>query len=296
VRARLTECARTDSGARSYTEPVNVDDVKALLKQASGAAKHATAQAEAVAALRGKAGSAVATIPKSLAADIADKVAAELQAVDVAAMLAAEHKLSDTPYGCMRSLHITLLLLPPHRASAYARQADAVAAAADDAVRPYAYQRLMRGIQLYGGVASEELSEETTHLVALPHAGWASLAPGALLLQRPPPTLADVEAALAERSPAQARLLRRRVQPQADSRDSSAGHLWVLSREWLDDRIACAAAGAAAHEDHAAPARMPRFMLDFVLTEGAAAPRAKRHAGGDSPRRVAPRLDDPMDT
>ena len=264
----------------------------ALLAQASGAAKHAAARAETFAAHLKKSHKAKTPDSRSLEAAIVEEVRAELQATDVAQMLAAERQLSDTPFSCMRSFHVTLLPLPPRRTSRFARQADSIAAAADNAVRPYAYQRLVRSIQLYCGVVSEELSEDTTHLVALPHEGWASVAPGAVLLQHPPPTRADVEAALEARSPAQAELMRRRVRPVDSSRESSAmqGHLWIVSREWLDNRLECAAAGAAPRKAGAAAPQL-RFMHDFVLPEGPAPHGVKRAADGDSPRRVTPRVD-----
>ena len=266
----------------------------ALLAQASGAAKHAAARAEALAAHEKKSAKGKAPDTRSLEATILDEVRAELQATDVAQLLASERVLSDTPFSCLREVHVTLLQLPPQRPSRFARQADAVAAAADDAVRPYAYQRLVRRIQLYGGTVSEELNAETTHLVALPHAGWADVAPGAMLLQRPPLTRADVEAALEAHSPAQAALMRSRVRPvTASSRDSDAGpgHLWILSREWLENRLACADAAAAQRQgDDAAPEML--FMPSCELPEGDAAPHgAKRPADGDTPRRVAPRTD-----
>jgi hypothetical protein len=261
---------------RSYVDPVTPEDVVALLAQASGAAKFAAARAEAFAAHVKRSGKVPET--RTLEASILEAVRAELQKTDVAAMLAEERELSDTPFSCMRTCNVTLLLLPPPRPSRHARQADGVAAAADDAVRSHAYQRLMRGIRLYGGVASEELSEETTHLVALPHAGWASVAPGTALLQHPPPTLADVEAELQRRSPAQAALLRERTRPLANSRDSGAGagQLWVVSRAWLDNRLACADAGVA----EAGSAAVPQvgYLHDFVLPRTAAPLAGKRSA------------------
>ena len=264
----------------------------ALLAQASGAAKHAAARADAFTAHLKKSSKAKVPDSRSLEAAILEEVRAELQAVDVAQMLAAERELSDTPFSCMRSFHVTLLPLPPRPTSRFGRQADSIAAAADDVVRPYVYQRLVHSIQLYCGVVSEELSEDTTHLVALPHEGWASAAPGAVLLRHPPPTRADVEVALEARSPAQAELMRRRVCPVASSRESSAmqGHLWIVSRDWLDNRLECAAAGAAPHQAGAVAPQL-RFMHDFVLPEGPAQRGVKRPADGDSPRRVAPRTD-----
>ena len=262
----------------------------ALLAQASGAAKTAAAHAEAFDAHVKRSGKGRLHATRSLEAAILEEVRAELQEIDVEQLLAAEHVLSDTTFSCMRSLNITLLMLPPPPASRHARQADGVAAAADDAVRQYAFQRLVRSIQLYGGKVSEDLSEETTHLVALPYAGWASVAPGATLLQHPPPTQADVEAALELRSPAQAKLMRQRVQPMANSRESTgAGHLWIMSREWLDRRLACADAGAAPRAG-SEPPQQP-FLLDFVLPEGAPPRGSKRPAEDDSLRRVAPRVD-----
>ena len=276
----------------SFVDPVTAEDMVALLAQASGAAKHAAARAEAFAAHLKKSAKAKAPDSRSLEAAILEEVRAELQAVDVAQMLAAERELSETPFSCMRTFHITLLPLPPRSHSHFARQADSIAAAADDAVRPYAYQRLVRSIQLYCGVVSEELSEDTTHLVALPHEGWASVASGVVLLRHPPPTRADVEVALEARSPAQAELLRRRVCPVASSRESSAmqGHLWIVSHDWLDNRLECAAAGAAPHQAGAVAPQL-RFMHDFVLPEGPAQRGVKRPADGDRPRRVAPRTD-----
>lgn len=263
---------------RSYVDPVTPEDVVALLAQASGAARFAAARADAFAAHVKR--PANARLPGTLEAAILEEVRAELQETDVATMLAEERTLSDTAFSCMRTCHVTLLLLPAPRASRHARQADGVAAAADDAVRSHAFQRLMRGIRLYGGVASEELSEETTHLVALPHAGWASVAPGSALLQHPPPTLADVEAELERRSPAQAALLRKRTRPLANSRDSGAGpgQLWVVSRAWLDNRLACADAGAAPPEAGSAAAPQVGYLHDFVLPRTAAPLPAKRSA------------------
>jgi hypothetical protein len=99
-----------------------------------------------------------------------------------------------------------------------------------------------------------------------------------------------VEAALERRSPAQARLMRQRVRPMANSRDSGVGpgHLWIVSRAWLDNRLACANAGAALQAGSAAP--QLGFMHDFVLPEGAAPHGAKRPAEDASLRSVMPRL------
>jgi hypothetical protein len=241
---------------RSYTDPVNEQDVQALLAHAADAAA-AAAKRDALA----KAAAKRSKKPDPAVAKALSKV------LDIDALLSEERALGDTRFGCLRGYRFLLLLLPAVRTPAGAplsSMAAAAAAAADDAVRGFALARLKQSIELYGGVVSEALTPETTHLVALPHAGWAAAEVPAAHAQQPaapPPTRADVRAALAARGAGEAALLRH--WPHARP-------LWLLSRDWLDLRLACADAAAAPPTPGGPPAPAPPSLLYFQLAEGPA--------------------------
>jgi hypothetical protein len=231
-----------------------------------------------------------------LAADAVDKAAAA-SSFDLDALLREERTLANTRYGCLRACHITLLLLPPPCAPAPGGEqpsvAERCAAAADDAVRPFALRRLAQSVLLYGGSVLDALTEATTHLVVLPHSGWvlpSADVPAAP--PSPPPTLADAEASLAARDPAQAALLRHRLAARAGG-DDDALPLVAVSRGWLDARLACADAAVApltpSSSGEQQPLPQPPSVLHFVLPEGDAAPSA---AGAAMRKRGAAELED----
>lgn len=267
---------------------------------AAKAAKRDAAAREAAAKPKGKG---------PLAKLAAESVAAALaKAFSLEALVAEERALSVAKYGRLRALRVLLQQLPPRPAdlaAAAASVAGAAAAAADDAVRPFAARRLAQMVELHGGTISDTLDDATTHIIALPHAGWAALSDMDMTCvgrraaaPPPPPSLEEVEAALAARSPAEAALLNARLRARMHD---GAQPLFVVSREWLDERLAAADAAVAPATPDTVRKEPPSelgFALRYAATDAhmELAPDSRKRpaadaAPGDASRRIAPRDD-----
>ena len=245
----LTRCPR----ARSYTEDVDQEDMRALLRQAAGAAaaaKHAASVAAAAAPSRAKGKAA------QEAAQVRDATLDSMpHAVDVGALLAEEQLLDGARYGRMRGYRLLLLPLPA-RSAVGAFRSQAARAAADDCVRAFAFARLAQTVALYGGEVHEVLQLSSTHVVAMPHEGWA---PGWSNAAEAP-TVEEVEAALDARPYQELPLLRSRL---CEAEAAVAAPLFLVSRQWLDVRLDAAQLAATLAEGAHAP--RPPSELHFQL-------------------------------
>ena len=241
---------------RSYTERVDQEDMRALLRQAAGAAaaaKHAASVAAAAVPSRARGKAA------QDAAHVRDATLESMpHAVDLGVLLAEERLLDGARYGRMRGYRLLLLPLPARSAvGAFRSQAALAAAAADDCVRAFALARLAQTVALYGGEVHEVLQpDSTTHVVAMPHEGWAPEWSNAAEA----PTVEEVEAALVARPHQELSLLRSRL---LEAEAAGAAPLFLVSRQWLDVRLDAAQLAATLAEGAHTP--RPPSELHFQL-------------------------------
>jgi len=206
----------------SYSEEVDAEDVEALLRAAKAAAEDEAVRAAALAAAAARARPLSAQLLVAAAAAAPPPPSAQQ-------MLAEERSLEGARYGRLRGARLLLLPLPPPAASrGFATAAARAAEAADEAARQPALRRLRLAVRLHGGELVEE-PRRATHIVAMPHAGWAGGAAA-------PAALEEVEAALG---------------PMGGDGPP------VVRLDWLHARLAAAAAA----EETAAPSALGFLLL-----------------------------------
>ena len=235
-----TATEEVDCFGDSYADDVDAEDVRMLLRDGSAAAlavqDAAQREGARVGELTAASRSAKAKIKE--AAHAGTLVLPHIKEdVDVDAML-AEAGLGTTRYNFLRGLRTLLLSLPPTSGDRQC-DADAAAAAADDAARPLAMARLGLCLRLHGGEVAHELDDSVTHIVALPHRGWAT--PAADLGDEAGISLGDVLAALEVGDPAQGVELRSRLDKMHGKAPA------VVTKAWLLGRLADAQRRVEAH-------------------------------------------------
>ena len=228
--------AEVDCFGDPYTRDVDPHDVRMLLRDGSAAALavQAAAQRDSVPAAELTAASRSAKGKLQAAAAAAALVAPQIKPeVDVDAVL-SELGLGSTRYNFLRGLRVLLLPLPPggDATDGLLCDADAAARAADDVARPMATASLGLCVRLHGGEVAEALDERVTHIVCLPHSGWAHPpVPGGDVVDA---SLEEVLAALLQAGgPDQEAGLRSRLEGEGRGTPPA-----VVTKAWLLGRLA----------------------------------------------------------
>jgi len=267
-----------DRYGNSYTEDIDVEDMRALLRNGSAAAASVEHAVMPPAQMTAASRSAKAKIATAAAKAVATAPHIK-EEVDVQAIM-AEAGLLHTSFGLLRGCRILMVPVAGPDVGISGQpmcDAQAAAVAAAEVTRPLAIARLGLCIRLHGGEVATAMDDAVTHVVAMQQ--HVALKPVAAALHSDDdddlPSVEDVEDAL-RGDPAQLECFMRCVSLHADRRRSSLDGntgLHVITEQWLLNRLEA----AQEHIDSKAPARDANHS-SLVEVRFALPSSRKRHA------------------